>query len=139
VATLALTIPVAGLLLGASERPLLHYAYLQACHANTLGKQLVNVIDTAIKGFKGDSRRLSNAIGYLMMGRVMGWKVMLLIHDRKSVKDYEKILQINSKELFPEFGRMADKSFAYRALKKVTNFWKAVKGETPGVRSTEIL
>ena len=102
-------------------------------------KQLVAVIDSAIKRFKGDSRRLSNAIGYLMIGRVMGWKVMLLMHDRKSVKDYEQILQIISKDIFPPFGVMADKSFAYRALKKVTNFWKAVKGETPGVRSTEIL
>ena len=101
-------------------------------------KQLVAVIDAAIQRFKGDSRRLSNAIGYLMMGRVMGWKVMLLMHDRKSVKDYEEILKIDSKEIFPEFGRMANKSMAYRALQKVTNFWKAVRGETPGVRSTEL-
>jgi hypothetical protein len=68
-------------------------------------------VDSAIKRLKGDSRRRSNAIAYLMIGRVMAWKVMLLMHDRKSVKDYEELLQINSKELFPEFRRMADKSF----------------------------
>jgi hypothetical protein len=63
---------------------------------------------------------------------------MLLMHDRKSIKDYEKILQIDSKQLFPEVGPLAEKSVAYWALRKVTNFWKAVKGEIPGVRSTEL-
>jgi hypothetical protein len=101
-------------------------------------KQLIEVVDDAIKGFKGNSQRLSNAIGYLMMGRVMGWKVMLLMHDRKSIKDYERILKIDSREIFEPFGPLAEKSMAYRALKKVTNFWKAVKGEIPDVRSTEL-
>jgi hypothetical protein len=101
-------------------------------------KQLVEVANWAIERFKGDSRRLSNAIGCLMMGRAFGWKVMLLMHDRKSIKDYESILQIDSREIFEPFGPTAEKSVAYRGLKKVTNFWKAVKGEIPGARSTEL-
>lgn len=100
--------------------------------------QLVAITERAIKAFKGDTRRLSNAIGYLFMGRKFGWRVMLLMHDRKSIKDYEKILGIDSKEIFPELGPLAEKSMAYRAVQRVTNFWKAVRGETPGVRSTEL-
>ncbi len=102
-------------------------------------KQLVAIIDKAIIGFRGNAERLSNAIGYLMIGRQVGWRVLLLMHDRRSIKDYEQILGIDSREVFPEMGPHAEKCLAYRALKKVSNFWKAVKGEIPGVRSTEML
>jgi hypothetical protein len=101
-------------------------------------KQLVETIDKAIKNFHGNSQRLSNAIGYMMLARQFGWRVMLLMHDRKSIKDYEQILGIDSREIFPEYGSLKGKSVAYQALQKVTNFWKAVKGEIAGVRSTEI-
>jgi len=101
-------------------------------------KDLLAAIDRSIQSFKGDTRKLSNAIGYVMIGRRLGWKVMLLMHDRKSIKLYEQILGIDSRQEFPEYGPLAEKSVAYRALKKVSNFWKAVKGEIPNVRSTEM-
>jgi len=101
-------------------------------------RQLVQIVDNSIKAFRGDTRKLSNAIGYLFLGRKFGWRVMLLMHDRKSIRDYEKILGISSREFFPELGPMAGKSLAYRAVQKVSNFWKAVRGEIPGVRSTEL-
>ena len=101
-------------------------------------KELVEIVDQAMKKFKGNMTRFSNAVGYLFIARKFGWRVALLMHDRKSVKDYEKILGIDSRQIFPEIGPLAEKSVAYWALKKVTNFWKAVRGEIPGVRSTEI-
>lgn len=102
-------------------------------------KQLVELVDNAIKGFRGNAERLSNAIGYLMIGRKVGWRVLYLMHTRKSIKDYEKILGIeDSRDFFLEIGPLAEKSLAYRALLKVTNFWKAVKGEIAGVRSNEL-
>ena len=98
---------------------------------NLTEKQLVEIIDAAIKRFKGNSERLSNAIGYLFMVRNFGWRVMLLMHDRKSIKDSENILGIDSRNVFSEYVPMKEKSMAFRALAKVTNFWKAVKGEIP--------
>lgn len=102
-------------------------------------KQLVELIDNATEDFKGDLRLLSNAIGYLMIGRKFGWKPMLLMHDRKSIKSYEEILKFDSKVIMEEVGPFAYKSVAWKAVQKVANFWKAVKGEIPGIRSTEIL
>jgi hypothetical protein len=101
-------------------------------------KQLLDIVDNAIKRYQGHSGRLSNAIGYLFIGRNFGWRVMFMMHDRKSIKDYEAILRIDSRAFFPEEGPLADKSLAHAGLKKVTNFWKAVRGEIPGVRSSEI-
>ena len=101
-------------------------------------KQLVELMNKAVKKYSGDSRKLVNAIGYLVIGRNFGWKIMLLMHDRKSIKAYEEILAIDSKAVMPEIGPMAKKSIAWEAVQKVTNFWKAVKGEIPGVRSLEL-
>jgi len=102
-------------------------------------KQLIELIDKATKNFTGPLDTLEGAIGYLMIGRKFGWRVMFLIHRQSTVKRYEKILGIASKEVMPEEGVWAKKSVAYMALKRVTNYWKAVKGEIPGVRSNKVL
>jgi len=99
-------------------------------------KQLVEIVDRAIKEFRGDTTKLRLAIGYLFLTRQLGWKVTLLMHDKRTIKQYEEILQINSRDLFPEVGVWAHKSIAWRALGKMADFWKAVKGEIKGIKST---
>ncbi|MBX3652049.1 MAG: hypothetical protein KF771_11830 [Burkholderiales bacterium] len=102
-------------------------------------KQLVDLIDKSTKNFSGPLDTLESAIGYLMIGRKLGWRAMFLIHSQSTIRNYEKILGINSKEFFPENGQWAKKSVAYLAVQKVSNYWKAVKGEIPGIRSNEAL
>lgn len=102
-------------------------------------KQLVDLIDKAIKNFGGNSDSLAGAIGYLMIGRKFGWRVMLFMHSQATVRKYEKILSIKSNEVLPEEGPLAKKAFAYQAMKKVSNFWKGVKGEIAGIKSKEVL
>jgi hypothetical protein len=97
--------------------------------------ELVNILDKAVKNFKGDSTTLESAIGMLVMGRQMGWRVIVLIHDKSTIKKYEKILGVNIREVLPEVGTLAHKSIAWGAVQKVGNFWKAVKGEIFGVRT----
>ena len=89
------------------------------------------------KEFKGQINELEGAIGMLFVGRRVGWKIVMLMHDRKTVKKYEKILGIKVQEEFEPIGSYANRSVAYRAMQKITSFWKAVKGEIPGVRSGE--
>jgi len=102
-------------------------------------KQLVDLIDKATKNFSGPLDTLESAIGFFMIGRKLGWRAMYLIHSPGTVKQYEKILGINSKDAFPEKGIWAHKSVAYLAVQKVSNYWKAVKGEIPGIRSTKVV
>ncbi len=102
-------------------------------------KQLIEIIDKAIKDFSGNSDSLSGAIGYLMIGRKFGWRVMFFMHSQSTVRKYENILGVSSRDVMPETGPMAKKAFAWQALQKVTNYWKAVKGEIAGIKSKEIL
>lgn len=104
-------------------------------------EQLVAMIDRAIKRYRGNSEKLKGAIGMLMIARSFGWKPMFLIHSRATIKDYEEILGVQIRELFPEEGPMAKKSVAWMVTKKLSNFWKAVKGEYPEkkTKSTELV
>ena len=102
-------------------------------------KQLVELIDKAIKNFSGTLDSLAGAIGYLMIGRKFGWRVMFFMHSQSTVRKYERILGIKSKEVMPERGVLAKKAAVYEAVQKVSNFWKAVKGEVAGIKSKEVL
>lgn len=100
--------------------------------------ELVALIDKAVIEFKGDISQLESAIGMLMMARHFGWKVALLIHDRQTIKKYENILGISLREYAPEVGKFAHKSVAWVAAQKIGSFWKAVKGEISGIKSSLI-
>ena len=63
---------------------------------------------------------------------------MYLIHRQSAVRNYEKILGLKSKDVMREEGPLAHKSVAFVAVKKVSNYWKAAKGEIPGIRTSEI-
>jgi hypothetical protein len=96
------------------------------------------LIDAAVMRFKGPTDPLRGAIGYFFIARQVGWKPALLMFSQKTVREYEEILQINSRDMFPEVGPMANKSIAWRLSLKVSNFWKAVKGEIKGIRTNEV-
>lgn len=98
-------------------------------------KQLVELLDKVVIEFKGDITQMESAIGMLMMARHFGWKVALLIHDRQTIKKYEKILGITLRDIVPEVGKYAHKSVAWLAVQKISSFWKAVKGEIEGIKS----
>src|SRR5262245_60620493 len=101
-------------------------------------KDLINLFDRRIEGFEGQLDELESAIGMLVIARLLGWKVLYLIHTRKTIQHYEGILGVSMREMVPPVGRLAKRSLAWRALQNVNNFWKAVKGEIPGIRSAEV-
>ena len=100
--------------------------------------ELVKTLDDAVKKFKGDATTLESAIGMLVVGRHLGWRALVLIHEKSTIRKYEKILGVNIREALPEEGALAKKSIAWLAVQKVGNFWKAVKGEILGIRSPQL-
>lgn len=95
-------------------------------------------IDIAIRNFKGQLPTLEAAIGAWIVGEKLGWKVLYLVHDKSTIRKYEKILDVNFKEILPDETPLSKKSLAFEAVQKVSNFWKAVKGEIPNIRTPEI-
>ena len=103
-------------------------------------EQLTKIWDEAFHTFRGNNEKLKNAYGMLMLSTKLGWKPIYLMHSRASIKEYEKILNVDIKTLFPPIGEYAERSIAWRIAGRLANFWKAVKGEYPGIKtnSTEL-
>ncbi len=87
------------------------------------------VIERAIrqKGYQIDE--LESAIGMYAIGFHFGWKVLHVVHSKKTIAKYEALLGINIREAFPEYGPDADRTNAHALIQTVSNFWKFVSGE----------
>lgn len=92
----------------------------------------------AIANFKGQLPDLEAALGILRIGGHLGWRPLVLIHNKRTIRKYEEILNINIREFFPEEGPSWDRSYGYVIAKKIGNFWKAVSGEIKIERKKEI-
>jgi len=92
-------------------------------------KRLIDVVDAAIAGFEGNVDHLEAAIGMLLVGRVVGWKVILLVHNKRTIRKYEEILGIDIRKFLPEETKHSDRSLAYKAVQTLGTFWKAVSGD----------
>lgn len=92
-------------------------------------KRVTDLLDNAIAKYTGDIGELESALGMYVMGRHVGWRVLYIMHSKKTVAKYEEILGINVREEFPEEGPDAHRSVGYTISKKFSNFWKVVSGE----------
>lgn len=91
--------------------------------------QLQDIEDKAITYFSGTLDELESALGMLKMGHHFGWRVLYLIHSKKTIRKYEEILNIRIRDLFPEEGPSSERSVGLALAKKASNFWKVVSGD----------
>ena len=109
--------------MAAKKRP--HIDHLPPQEAEALLKRL----DIITRDFTGQFDELETAIGMLITGRLLGWRVIALIHNKRTIRKYEEILGISIREEFPEEGPLVGKSPAYKLLKQLGQYWKGVSGE----------
>ena len=67
---------------------------------------------------------LESAIGMMFIGPLIGWRVLVLIHNKRTIRKYEEILGINIREAFPAEGPFTYKSLGYEVVQKLQKFWK---------------
>lgn len=92
-------------------------------------QKLIKLVEDASYEFRGNFDELEAALGMLMVGRLIGWRVLVLIHNKRTIRKYEEILGIKIREFFPETGPLTYKSLGYKLTQNLGNFWKAVSGE----------
>ena len=93
------------------------------------GKRIVDLLDDAIYNFTGTVDELEQALGFYLLGRHIGWRALVVVHNKRTIRKYEGILGIDIREAFPEVGADAERSMGYSIASKLSNFWKAVSGE----------
>jgi len=100
--------------------------------------ELQNIEDNAIINFKGMLDELESALGMLRIGHHVGWKVLYLIHSKKTIRKYETILNIKVRDIFAETGPSSPRSIGLALAGKFSNFWKVVSGEIKVENKKEI-
>ena len=87
------------------------------------------VMDRAIRqgGFQIDE--LESALGMYMVGFHYGWRILYLVHTKKTIRKYETLLGIKVAEAFPEYGPDVERTNAHKVLQVASNFWKVVSGD----------
>jgi hypothetical protein len=86
-------------------------------------------LDDVTRNYRGHFDELENALGMMFLGRLVGWKVLVLIHNKRTIRKYEEILGIEVREEFPEEGPLTYKSGAYSFIQRAGEFWKGVSGD----------
>lgn len=91
-------------------------------------EELSERIENITKDYAGSVHDLYSAIGVLAVGDKLGWRVLRITLGRGTYSKYQKILDVDFKEAFPEEGVHARKSLGLDIVKKLNNFWNVVKG-----------
>jgi hypothetical protein len=91
--------------------------------------KLAGYVHEAIYRFKGNISELESALGFMFMGRYYGWKVLHIVHSKRTVNKYESILGFKVKEEFEPLGPYAERSRGWRLVKNISNFWKVINGD----------
>lgn len=91
--------------------------------------QIRQIEAEAIADFQGDLTQLEAALGMLRMGHRFGWRVLYIIHSKKTIRNYEAILNRKIRELFEETGPCSYRSIGFNLAQRYSNFWKVVGGE----------
>ena len=87
------------------------------------------LMDRAIRQKNIQLDELEPALGMYMIGFHFGWRILYVLHTKKTIRKYETLLGIKINEVFDEYGPDADRTNAFKVLQSVNNFWKLVSGE----------
>jgi hypothetical protein len=101
--------------------------------------QLKQIEEEAIAEFSGDLTQLEAALGMLRFGHHIGWKVLYLIHSKKTIRNYEQILgDIKIRDIFPETGPSSYRSLGFNLAQRFSNFWKVAGGDIKIPRKKDV-
>lgn len=94
-------------------------------------EELIAHLDLKMKSYKGDAETIRNAVGAVMLGRIYGWRVLRLITSSGAYTKYQRVLELDFKEVLQEETPLSERSLGYVIVKKLKNFWKVVRGQEP--------
>ena len=94
----------------------------------TVEAEMIRIEREAIANFSGTFDDLELALGVLRLGHHVGWRVLVMIHNKRTIRRIENILEIDIREFFPPEGPSAKRSMGYKLALELGNFWKAVSG-----------
>ncbi len=93
-------------------------------------EELMQLIDEKTKTYSGDLSYLSEAIGMVVTGRLMGWRVMRLVSSGRCWSLATKLFG-DPKLLMPAKGKYYDKSVGMKIIDTTGEYWDYIKRVKP--------
>jgi len=93
--------------------------------------KLKEIITGSIRDFPGGNiETLESAIGCLFLCMYMGRRVMQIVHNPKTIANYEKLLGIKFKDLdfIQNTTELSERSIGYTLANDMQRFWDVVRG-----------
>ena len=87
------------------------------------------LMDNVVRNFKGQIDELESALGMYVIAQHYGWKVLYLVHTKRTIRKYEEILGVRLAEICDPVGPDAEHTVAHKIISTASNFWRAVSGE----------
>ena len=91
--------------------------------------ELFQIAENAILNYSGDIDVLNSALGMLFTGYYFGWRFLYIVHSKRTVRKYEKVLNIKVTEYLESVGPLSNRSAGLAEANKHSNFWKCVSGD----------
>ena len=91
--------------------------------------ELFQIAQNAVINYSGDIDVLNSALGMLFTGYYFGWRFLYIVHSKRTVRKYEKVLNIKVTEYFEPIGSLSLRSAGLVEANKHSNFWKCVSGD----------
>jgi hypothetical protein len=82
-----------------------------------------------IGGYWGQLTTLEKALGALVLGQHYGWRVLKIIHNPTTYKQYEDILGVKFQDVCDERTPFSRRCQGLRAADKLESFWAVVRGK----------
>jgi len=91
----------------------------------------------AVLDYRGMAPKVADALGALAFGQLYGWRGVMMIYSRSTVRGYEQALGITFKDHMPDRTEVSDRILGVRVADELGRFWAVVKGEisVPGGKS----
>lgn len=105
-----------------TKRPTLELPLLE------LSDEQQRIVLDSIQEFRGHANTLETALGALIIGRHMGWRVLRMVHSPATYKKYEKCLGLKFQDVCPERTEHSSRCTGIKAADKLNAFWDVVMG-----------
>jgi hypothetical protein len=87
-----------------------------------------DIIRDRLLNYVGDFTVLESAVGAFMLGHYIGMRPLLVIHNNKTIKKYESILDLKFRDYIRDTTDFSDKSIGYKVALQAADFWAAATG-----------
>jgi len=91
-------------------------------------KELNDKIEKVCNDFEGQLDDLYSCVGFMVVGRHYGWRVMRLVSSRRHWSLASKHFG-DPKELLPEKGDCYSKSIGMRIIDQAGDYWSFIRGQ----------